>query len=152
MQARVVLLAALALMVAGATPARAFPHHRRQEAAPEARRSPEKTFPLGTIWVLQSIDGKPVTGDAPSFKIDSALRASGFAGCNTFSMTLYPVKDQKLAAGGIALTRNVCDAGTMAREHTMLLALHSLPKWDLAVDGTLSVRNGATLLVFRNGI
>lgn len=116
------------------------------------RRSPEKQFPVDATWILQTMNGKPVTGEPPSFRIDSALRGSGFSGCNSFSTTLYPIRDQKLAAGAIALTRKTCDKAVMSTERSFLVGLHSLPRWDLRPDGDLTVTGASGPMVFRRGL
>ena len=83
-----------------------------------------------------------------SLKIDSALRGSGFAGCNSWSATMYPVKDQHLAVGPYALTKKQCDKDTMAIEFGFLSALLGSPTWDL-VNGDLVIKGprGAMRLV-----
>jgi heat shock protein HslJ len=113
---------------------------------------PEKNFPLGAIWVLQTIGGKPVSGDAPSFSIDEQLRATGFGGCNSFSLTMYPMRDQKLAAGAVAMTHKACAPPVMALEHSFLVGLHSMPKWDVSPEGTLTVTGATGTMTFRRGV
>lgn len=139
-----------------ALPVAARGQEPRRHADPRAATRPgppEKTFPFGETWVLRAVNGKPVAAtDPPSFSLDQTLRATGFAGCNTFSMALYPIKDQKLAAGGIALTRKVCAKETMAAEHGFLVGLHSLPRWELSAVGDLTIRAPAAVMAFRRGI
>ena len=55
-----------------------------------------------------------------SLKIDGTLRGSGYTGCNSWSATLYPVKDQHLAVGPYALTKKQCDKDVMAIEFGFL--------------------------------
>ena len=148
---RCLLLACCALL-----PVAAHARVRQQKTEPDAsslaHRSPEKVFPLDTTWVLASLNGRPVPGEAPSFVVSGQLRATGFSGCNSFSMTLYPVKDQKLAAGAVAITRKSCDKAVMASEHAFLVGLHSMPKWDLSMDGTLSLKTLVGTMAFRRGV
>src|SRR5690606_31337285 len=40
----------------------------------------DKVFPLGSSWTAVSLNGKPFTGERPSFRLDGQLRASGFGG------------------------------------------------------------------------
>lgn len=145
-------LACLALPLAAQGQER--PSRRPADSRPALRPgAPEKPFPFGTTWVLRAIDGKPVAAaDPPSFSLDQTLRATGFAGCNTFSMALYPIKDQKLAAGAIAMTRKVCDKGMMAAERGFLVGLHSLPRWEVSPLGDLTIRAPAAVMAFRRGI
>jgi heat shock protein HslJ len=65
----------------------------------------------------------------------------GFAGCNTFSATSYPLRQQGLAVGPFALTKKTCDKGIMASERAFLTALRGAARWDsdgkeLVVKGT----------------
>ena len=127
---------------------------RQQEKAPTGPSGPvEQQFPFGATWILSDMAGKSLTGDAPSFNLDDKLRATGFGGCNTFSMALYPIKDQKLAAGSIAMTRKTCNKDIDDTEHNMLVTLHSLPKWHLEPNGDLTVtaQNGSVMR-FKRGL
>jgi heat shock protein HslJ len=100
----------------------------------------QKNFPLDQTWQLKELNGKPVSSDLDvSLKIDSTLRGSGFAGCNSWSATMYPVKDQHLAVGPYALTKKQCDKDTMAIEFGFLSALLANPTWDL-VNGELVIK------------
>jgi heat shock protein HslJ len=144
----------IAVSLLAASAADAQSHRRHQNKTPDTPQaaSPEKNFPIGTTWILQSINGKPVSGDPPTFQLDSVLRATGFSGCNTFSMALYPVKDQKLAAGAIAMTHRTCDKDVMLAERNFLVGLHSLPKWDSTPNGDLTVTGASGVMSFRRGI
>ena len=86
------------------------------------------------------INGKPVPpGLDISLKIDGTLRGSGFTGCNSWSATLYPVKDQHLAVGPYALTKKQCPKDIMQLELGFLSALVGNPEWDL-VNGDLVIK------------
>jgi heat shock protein HslJ len=100
----------------------------------------QKNFPLDQTWQLKELNGKPVPQEIDaSLKIDSALRGSGFTGCNSWSATMYPIKDQHLATGPYALTKKQCDKDTMAIEFGFLTALLGSPVWDL-VNGELVIK------------
>ncbi|MGA2487954.1 MAG: META domain-containing protein [Roseiarcus sp.] len=100
----------------------------------------QKNFPLDQTWQLKELNGKPVPAEIDvSLKIDSTLRGSGFAGCNSWSATMYPIKDQHLAVGPYALTKKQCDKDTMAIEFGFLSALLAQPIWDL-VNGELVIK------------
>ena len=89
---------------------------------------------------MRELNGKPVSSDLDvSLKIDSAFRGSGFTGCNSWSATIYPIKDQHLATGPYALTKKQCDKDTMAIEFGFLTALLGSPVWDL-VNGELVIK------------
>jgi heat shock protein HslJ len=109
----------------------------------------QKNFPLDQTWSLRELNGKPVPpGLDVSLKVDGALHGSGFAGCNSWSAVIYPIKDQHLAVGGVALTKKQCDKDTMAIEVGFLTALLGEPAWDL-VNSELVIKGprGALRLV-----
>jgi heat shock protein HslJ len=131
------LRAAIALVAVGG----AFAAFADDKDAPLQPLPPQqKNFPLDQTWQLRELNGKPVSGDLDvSLKIDSALRGSGFTGCNSWSATMYPVKDQHLAVGPYALTKKQCDKDTTAIEFGFLTGLLGLPTWDL-VNGELVIK------------
>ena len=133
-------------------PAKAALRHRGP--APDTVQplaKPEPQFPVDANWTLAAVDGKPVSGDPPSFTLDDKYRATGFSGCNTYSMALFPMRGQKLGAGAIALTRKQCDKPVMLLERAFLVGLHSLPTW--SIEGADLVIKGPTVtLRFRRGI
>lgn len=90
-----------------------------------------KIFPLGSSWVAVSLNGKPFSGERPSFRLDDQMRATGFGGCNTYSTTAYPLREQGLAVAPFAVTKRTCDKGAMAIEHAFLMALRTSGKWDI---------------------
>jgi heat shock protein HslJ len=91
----------------------------------------DKVFPLGSSWVAVSLNGRPFGGERPSFRLDDQLRASGFGGCNTYTATAYPLRQQGLAVGPFALTKRSCDKATQAIEQAFLVALRTSAKWDI---------------------
>lgn len=100
----------------------------------------QKNFPLDQTWSLKELNGKPVpSGVDASLKIDSNLRGSGFTGCNSWSATLYPVKDQHLLVGPFALTKKQCPKDLMQLEIGFLSTLIGNPTWDL-VNGDLVIK------------
>ncbi len=96
---------------------------------PRSRLPPQqKNFPLDQTWSLSELNGKPVrVGLDASLKIDGTLRGSGFTGCNSWSATLYPVKDQHLLVGPFALTKKQCPKDVMAVEFGFLSSLIASP-------------------------
>jgi heat shock protein HslJ len=100
----------------------------------------EKRFPLGQSWIAVSLNGKPFTGaERPAFALDEQFRARGFGGCNTFSATAFPLREQGLAVGPLALTKRACDGGVMASEKAFLTALRTAAKWD-TTTGSLIIK------------
>jgi heat shock protein HslJ len=92
----------------------------------------DKVFPLGSSWIAVSLNGKPFGGiDRPTFSLDGQLRARGFGGCNTFAATAYPLREQGLAVGPLAITKKSCDKGLMASEQAFFVALRTSAKWDI---------------------
>jgi len=140
-------LALLIAALAAATAAQAQSQRRGNEdqrvqdkgEAPPPRV--DKIFPVKASWVAVSLNGKAFSGDRPSFVLDEQFRMRGFAGCNTFSATSYPLRQQGLAVGPFALTKKTCDKGIMASERAFLTALRGAARWDsdgkeLVVKGT----------------
>jgi len=109
----------------------------------------EKRFPMGSTWVAVSINGKAFTGlERPSFTISDQYRATGFGGCNAFSATAYPLREQRLAVGPIAFTKKQCDKGIMALEQAFLVALRTAAQWDIVEGGSLVVKSQSGELRF----
>ena len=118
----------------------AFAAQAASDEPPKPLPPLQKNFPLDQTWQLKELNDKPVSSDLDvSLKIDGALHASGFTGCNSWSAVIYPVKDQHLAMGPPALTKKQCDKDTMAIEFDFLSVLHSGPTWDL-VNGELVIK------------
>ena len=93
------------------------PQSEEDNGPPKPLPPQQKNFPLDQTWSLRELNGKPVPdGLDVSFKIDGSLRGSGFTGCNSWSATIYPVKDQHLAVGPYALTKKQCAKDLMAVE------------------------------------
>jgi len=120
---------ALTLPTADAGSKRSRPEPQPQGEQPAPKQ--EKQFPLGSSWTVVSLNGKPFPGERPSFAVNQQLRATGFSGCNNFSATLYPLRQQALAVGPLALTRKSCDKSLMQSEMTFLVALRTAARWDL---------------------
>ncbi len=134
-------LAAAALSLAA--PAFAGPASgpvNEEDSKPKPLPPLQKNFPVDQTWALKELNGKPVPpGTDASLKIDGNLRGSGFSGCNAWSATLYPVKDQHLMAGGFALTKKQCSKDLMILENSFLSTLIGNPTWDL-VNGDLVIK------------
>jgi len=110
-----------------------------------------KIFPLNSSWVAVSLNGKPFSGERPSFRLDDQMRATGFSGCNTYSTTAYPLRDQGLAVAPFALTKRNCDKATMAIEHAFLMALRTSGKWDIQ-GRTLTIKSQTGELVLERSL
>jgi heat shock protein HslJ len=131
---------AAALCLAASAFAGGGPQTEEDKAPPKPLPPLEKNFPLDQTWSLRELNGKPVPdGLDISLKIDGSLRGSGFTGCNSWSATLYPVKDQHLLVGPFALTKKQCPKDIMALEVGFLSGLLGSPTWDL-VNGDLVIK------------
>lgn len=92
----------------------------------------EKVFPLGTTWTAVSLNGKNFSGgDRPSFIIDAQYRARGYGGCNTFAATAFPLREQHIAVGPLAITKKSCDKALGATEQAFFVALRTAGAWDI---------------------
>ena len=138
--------AAALLIAACATGALA--QMRENDDPPKPLGPAFKNFPLDQTWSLRMINDKPIpAGLDVSLQIDGSLRGSGYTGCNTWSATLYPIKEQKLMMGPVALTKKQCAKDVMAIELGFLSALLGQPSWDL-VNGELVVKGPRGTLRF----
>lgn len=126
-----------------------------QEPSLEQREGPtikqDKTFPLGASWTAISLNGKPVANRRITFQVDMNLRGTGFGGCNTFSASAYPLRQQGFAVGPVALTKRSCDKAVLDFERSYLMALRGARNWDL-VAGKLVIKGAAGEVQFDRGI
>jgi heat shock protein HslJ len=110
-----------------------------------------KQFPVGVQWVLVTLNGKSVGLNQPTLQLDAQLRMRGFGGCNTFSAVAYPLKNQGLAVGPIALTRKECAKTEMDLEKAYLLGLRTAGKWEER-EGSLFLVGQAGELKFERAL
>ena len=111
-------------------------------SAPLPTQQQEKMFPLGASWSVVALNGKPVQDQRATLIVDQNLRGTGFGGCNTFSASAYPLRQQGFAVGPIAITKRNCDKGMLDFEKAFLMALRATSKWDV-VNGRLILKGGA---------
>ena len=146
---RLFRLAALALSAAAMTATanaqsaggRSGQQQQQQEKKPSILQKQEKQFPVPSSWVALTLNGKPYSGiDRPAFSLDKQYRARGFGGCNTFSTTAFPLREQRFAVGPLALTKKQCDKAVMEAERAYFVALRTAMQWDL--DGLTLVIKG----------
>ena len=137
---RLFRLAALMLFAAAmtATASAQTPSRRSGQPASQEPQKPsilqkqEKQFPVPSSWVALTLNGKPYTGiDRPAFSLDKQYRARGFGGCNTFSTTAYPLREQRFAVGPLALTKKQCDKAVMEADRAYFVELRTAMQWDL---------------------
>ena len=137
---------------AGQAPAAQGAAKPGQAQKPAAGGPREKQFPVPSNWTAVSLNGKPFGGrDRPTFSLDQQYRAKGFGGCNTYSATSYPLREQRLAVGPFALTKKECDKEVMETERAFLVAPRTSMQWDF--DGsTLVVKTQSGDLRFERSI
>lgn len=112
----------------------------------------EKRFPLGQSWIAVSLNNKSIGGtERPAFTLDDHFRVRGFGGCNSFSATAFPLKEQGLAVGPLAMTKRSCDAAVMATEQSFFTALRTSAKWDTVI-GTLVIKGPNGELKFERSL
>jgi heat shock protein HslJ len=126
--ATVLVALAIAPAALAQVPGQANRPAQPQGNVPQPRQ--EKVFPVGSSWIAISLNGRPFSGERPSFTLDQQYRAKGFSGCNTYSATAYPLKEQRLAVGPFAMTKKSCGKDLMALEQAFLVALRTSAKWD----------------------
>jgi heat shock protein HslJ len=126
-----------------------------EETPLEQREGPaikqDKTFPLGASWTAISLNGKPISDRRITLQVDQNLRGTGFGGCNTFSASAYPLRQQGFAVGPLALTKRSCDKGVLDFERSYLTALRGARNWDV-VAGKLVIKGAAGEIQFDRGI
>lgn len=153
---RALALTALAGVVALASPAFA----QKQKAAKdqpakqsaEDRYKQEKQYPTKVTWRLVELNNKPLPKDVDiTLMIDDAFRGSGFAGCNSWSATIYPVRGQRFAVGPIAFTKKQCDAARMQLERAFLGGLHGGPEWDVQ-NSVMTLKGQAGAMKFERAL
>jgi heat shock protein HslJ len=156
-QSRLGLLAALALCLSPMLATDALAQRRQQmpsrseQPGGDAPPKQEKNFPLDASWTATQMNGKPINGFRATLKVDSNLRGTGFGGCNTFSASAYPLRQQGFAVGPIAVTKMACDKGASDFERSYLMALRTVRQWDM-VEGRLVLKTGSGEIRFDRGI
>jgi heat shock protein HslJ len=126
------------------------PQKKPQQGEGPAPRQ-EKTFPTKVSWLAISLNGKPFSGERPTFILDEQFRLRGFGGCNTFSAVAYPLREQRFAVGPFALTKKACDKALMDQEKNFLIALRTSVHWD-TVAGDLVIKSQNGELKFQRSI
>jgi heat shock protein HslJ len=144
-----------ALVFAGEAEAQGMRRRNQDEQKPQGPKpgeKEEKRFPIGQSWIAISLNGKAFGGsERPAFSLDEQFRVRGFGGCNSFSATAYPLKEQGIAVGPLALTRRNCDKGVMATEQAFLTSLRTAAKWDTVV-GSLVIKGPNGELKFERAL
>jgi heat shock protein HslJ len=125
-----------------------------EEGPPAVQIGKEKLFPTNVNWIADSLDGKSLWSgaDRPSIYIDKQLRLKGYDGCNFFSLTAYPLKEQKLAMGPLAVAKTVCDKPVVEVERSFLNAVRGAKEWDMEGANILIVKGLGGTVRFERGL
>ncbi|MBN9223142.1 MAG: META domain-containing protein [Mesorhizobium sp.] len=157
MQSRLGLAAAIAfsLLPALAGDALAQGRQRPSQIPDQGQPAPppkqQKNFPLDASWTAVQFNGKPLNDRRITLKVDANLRGTGFSGCNTYSASAYPLRQQGFAVGPVAVTKRACDKAVMDFERSFPLALRGARQWDL-VEGRLVLKTASGEIRFDRGI
>lgn len=96
---------------------------------------------LAGDWVVSSITGAPVTGDAkPTLAFSTTGTLSGSTGCNRFT-TSYTLTGEGLKLGRVASTKMMCPPPAQTVEDAFLKALDGVFRHDLKDAKTLELEN-----------
>ena len=151
--ARVLVTAAVAASVIP-SPAWSRGGKSDEEGPPAVQIGKEKLFPTNVNWVADTLDGKQLWSgaDRPSIYVDKQLRLKGYDGCNMFSLTAYPLKQQKLAVGPLVIASRVCDKPVVDAERSFLNAVRGAKEWDMEGANVLIVKGLGGTVRFERGL
>jgi heat shock protein HslJ len=92
----------------------------------------------GRDLVAEAVNDAPVSGTRPlTLRLENG-RASGNAGCNTFSGS-YKLSEERLEFGPLATTRMACDPASMEQEARFLATLAAVRSYSRYGNGSLSL-------------
>jgi heat shock protein HslJ len=94
----------------------------------------------GGEWRAADVNGLPVTGArALTLTLGPDGRASGNAGCNSFSGTYAFRSRDRIDLGPLAVTRMACEPPVMEQEARYLSILEAAETYSRYGDGSLSI-------------
>ena len=121
---------------------------------PSVLQPQEKQFPVPSTWTVISLNGKPFSGrDRPTFSLDQQFRAKGFGGCNTYSATSYPLREQRLAIARALLAKPdwlFLDEATAALDEPTEEAIYRMLRERLPDTTIVSIGHRSTLAAFHD--
>ena len=85
------------------------------------------------------VNGVPVVGTRPLTLILGSGRATGSAGCNTFSGPFNTRSDDRIDIGPLAVTRMACEPQIMEQEARYLSILEDASSFNRYGDGGFSI-------------
>jgi heat shock protein HslJ len=83
----------------------------------------------GTHWAVQTIDGRPVLGRAPSVSFAHEDRISGAAGCNSF-FGIYEAENGAIDVRALGHTERACELPVMSMEQSFLSVLDKADRYE----------------------
>lgn len=83
----------------------------------------------GTEWAVQSIDGRPISGRAPSVEFAREDRISGAAGCNSF-FGIYEAQNGAIDVRALGHTERACETPVMTMEQSFLTVLDKAERYE----------------------
>ena len=93
----------------------------------------------GTEWRASDINGVPVEGGPLTLTLGEGGRASGQAGCNSWSGSYRFTRDEGIAFSGIGITRKLCDPAVMDQERRFLSVLETAAGYSSYRDDSVSL-------------
>jgi heat shock protein HslJ len=92
----------------------------------------------GRELVAEAVNDVPATGTrAPTLRLENG-RATGSAGCNSFSAS-YKLDGERLEFGPIASTEMACEPAAMEQERSFLSILAAVRSYSRYGNGSLSL-------------
>jgi putative lipoprotein len=92
----------------------------------------------GRELVAEAVNDIPVTGSRPpTLRLDNG-RATGSAGCNSFSAP-YTLSEERIEFGPVASTEMACEAAAMEQERSFLSILAAARSYSRYGNGALSI-------------
>ena len=102
-----------------------------------------------TTWIVQSIDGRPVTSRQPTIEF-SGDRISGSGSCNRYFGTYEVSGTETIVLGGIGSTEMACELPLMTQEAAFFSALNAVRAYRRDGDTLiLSAVSGSQLVLRR---
>jgi heat shock protein HslJ len=118
-------------------------------ASPAAAQPAQPGFPVNTTYKAISISGFDVQKMGLTLtvsKTGEGLRASGSAGCNSWTAGII-LGDEQIDFAGIATTKKMCDKGRMTAESAFTNSLRTAQRWRIDDKNRLIIEGEAARLL-----
>ena len=98
-------------------------------AISKAHAQMEMPFPVGQVWVAESLDGQPFANvSQPTLRFTAEGQVQGNAGCNRYTGAAS-AKGSQLTLGPLAMTRMACFGAGGDNERLFAPAISSTTGW-----------------------